>query len=50
MGMLGSTPARMFMSSGGGGASGASGGALDGMKDSLLDKRLQDWSTARPQP
>jgi PPE-repeat protein len=36
MGMLGSTPARMFMSSGGGGASGAGTGALDGMKDSLL--------------
>jgi len=36
MGMLGSTPARMFMSSGGGGASGAGAGALDGMKDSLL--------------
>ena len=36
MGMLGSTPARMFMSSGGGGAGGASAGALDGMKDSLL--------------
>ena len=37
MGMLGSTPARMFMSSGGGGASGAGGGALDSMKDSLLE-------------
>jgi PPE-repeat protein len=37
MGMLGSTPARMFMSSGsGGGAAGGSAGALDGMKDSLL--------------
>ncbi|MFZ0713676.1 PPE family protein [Mycobacterium sp.] len=36
MGMLGSTPARMFMSSGGGGASGAGAGALDGMRDSLL--------------
>jgi hypothetical protein len=38
MGMLGSTPARMFMSGGsGGGAAGASGGALDSMKDSLLE-------------
>jgi PPE-repeat protein len=36
MGMLGSTPARMFMSSGGGGGAGLSAGALDGMKDSLL--------------
>jgi PPE-repeat protein len=37
MGMLGSTPARMFMSSGGGGASGASGTALASMGDSLLE-------------
>jgi PPE-repeat protein len=36
MGMLGSTPARMFMSSGCGGANGDAPGALDGMKDSLL--------------
>jgi PPE-repeat protein len=36
-GMLGSTPARMFMSSGGGGAAGGSVDALDGMKTSLLD-------------
>jgi hypothetical protein len=37
MGMLGSTPARMFMSGGGSGAgAGVSGGALDSMKDSLL--------------
>ena len=37
MGMLGSTPARMFMSGGGGGAAGGiSGDALNGMKDSLL--------------
>jgi PPE-repeat protein len=38
MGMLGSTPARMFMSGGGsGGASGASSGTLASMSDSLLD-------------
>ena len=37
MGMLGSTPARMFMSSGGGGSAGAGVGALDGMRDSLLE-------------
>ena len=37
MGMLGSTPARMFMSGGGGGgAGGISADALGGMKDSLL--------------
>jgi PPE-repeat protein len=38
MGMLGSTPARMFMSGGGSGgaACGISGDALNGMKDSLL--------------
>jgi PPE-repeat protein len=38
MGMLGSTPARMFMSGGGsgGGAGGLSSDALTGMKDSLL--------------
>jgi PPE-repeat protein len=35
MGMLGSTPARMFMSSGGGGGAGSSG-MLAGMSDSLL--------------
>jgi PPE-repeat protein len=35
MGMLGSMPARMFMSSGGGGGAGASG-MLAGMSDSLL--------------
>ncbi|OBK32127.1 hypothetical protein A5658_16955 [Mycobacterium sp. 1245111.1] len=37
MGMLGSTPARMFMSSGSGSGAGASVDALVGMKDSLLD-------------
>jgi PPE-repeat protein len=37
MGMLGSTPARMFMSSGSSSASGGATGALDGMKDSLLE-------------
>jgi PPE-repeat protein len=38
MGMLGSTPARMFMSSGsGGGAGGASADTLAGMQTSLLD-------------
>jgi PPE-repeat protein len=37
MGMLGSTPARMFMSSGGGGASGASSTTLASMSDSLLE-------------
>jgi PPE-repeat protein len=38
MGMLGSTPARMFMSGGsGGGAGGASADTLVSMKDSLLD-------------
>ncbi|MGB9250742.1 MAG: PPE family protein [Mycobacterium sp.] len=37
MGMLGSTPARMFMSSGSGGAAGGSSTALEGMKDSLLE-------------
>jgi PPE-repeat protein len=37
MGMLGSTPARMFMSSGGGGASGASSATLASMGDSLLE-------------
>jgi PPE-repeat protein len=36
MGMLGSTPARMFMSGGSSGAGAASGDALNGMKDSLL--------------
>ena len=37
MGMLGSTPARMFMSGGGSGAgAGISGDALTSMKDSLL--------------
>jgi PPE-repeat protein len=37
MGMLGSTPARMFMSGGGGSGAGAlSGDALNGMKDSML--------------
>ena len=48
MGMLGSTPARMFMSSGGGGASGAGAGALDGMKDSLLENvsKLVDGKAA----
>jgi PPE-repeat protein len=35
-GMLGSTPARMFMSSGGGGGAGASMDTLAGMKDQLL--------------
>jgi PPE-repeat protein len=37
MGMLGSTPARMFMSSGSGSGSGLSGDTLVSMKDSLLD-------------
>jgi PPE-repeat protein len=37
MGMLGSTPARMFMSGGSGGAAGASADTLVAMKDSLLD-------------
>jgi len=37
MGMLGSTPARMFMSSGGGGASGASSSTLASMGDSLME-------------
>jgi PPE-repeat protein len=37
MGMLGSTPARMFMSSGSGGASSASGSTLASMSDSLLE-------------
>src|SRR3984885_14309152 len=37
MGMLGSTPARMFMSSGSGGASGASSATLASMGDSLLE-------------
>jgi PPE-repeat protein len=37
MGMLGSTPARMFMSGGGGGASGASSATLASMGDSLLE-------------
>jgi PPE-repeat protein len=36
MGMLGSTPARMFMSGGGGAGAGVSGDALASMKDSLL--------------
>jgi PPE-repeat protein len=36
MGMLGSTPARMFMSGGGGGAGAGSSGMLAGMSDSLL--------------
>jgi PPE-repeat protein len=37
MGMLGSTPARMFMSSGSGGSGGASSSTLASMGDSLLD-------------
>jgi PPE-repeat protein len=37
MGMLGSTPARMFMSSGSGGGGGASGATLASMGDSLLE-------------
>jgi PPE-repeat protein len=37
MGMLGSTPARMFMSSGSGGASGASSATLASMGDSLME-------------
>jgi PPE-repeat protein len=47
MGMLGSTPARMFMSSGGGG-SGASSTALASMGDSLLDNvsKLVDGKAA----
>jgi PPE-repeat protein len=36
MGMLGSTPARMFMSSGGGGGGAGASGMLAGMSDSLL--------------
>jgi PPE-repeat protein len=48
MGMLGSTPARMFMSSGGGGASGASSTTLASMGDSLLDNvsKLVDGKAA----
>jgi PPE-repeat protein len=48
MGMLGSTPARMFMSSGGGGGSGASSTALASMGDSLLDNvsKLVDGKAA----
>jgi PPE-repeat protein len=48
MGMLGSTPARMFMSSGGGGASGASSTTLASMSDSLLDNvsKLVDGKAA----
>jgi PPE-repeat protein len=37
MGMLGSTPARMFMSGGSGSGAGLSADTLVGMKDSLLD-------------
>jgi PPE-repeat protein len=37
MGMLGSTPARMFMSSGGGSGGGASAATLAGMSDQLLE-------------
>ena len=51
MGMLGSTPARMFMSGGGGGgAGGISADALDGMKDSLLANvgKLVDDKAVRP--
>ena len=36
-GMLGSTPARMFMSSGGSSGSAASGSTLAGMSDSLME-------------
>jgi PPE-repeat protein len=48
MGMLGSTPARMFMSSGSGGASGGSSTALASMGDSLLENvnKLVDGKTA----
>ena len=48
MGMLGSTPARMFMSSGGGSGSGASSTALASMGDSLLDNvsKLVDGKAA----
>jgi PPE-repeat protein len=48
MGMLGSTPARMFMSSGGGGASGASSTTLASMGDSLMDNvsKLVDGKAA----
>jgi PPE-repeat protein len=48
MGMLGSTPARMFMSSGSGGGSGASSTALASMGDSLLDNvsKLVDGKAA----
>jgi PPE-repeat protein len=48
MGMLGSTPGRMFMSSGGSSASGASSGALASMSDSLLENvsKLVDGKAA----
>jgi PPE-repeat protein len=48
MGMLGSTPARMFMSSGGGSGGGASSTALASMGDSLLDNvsKLVDGKAA----
>jgi PPE-repeat protein len=48
MGMLGSTPARMFMSSGGGGASGASSTTLASMGDSLMENvsKLVDGKAA----
>jgi PPE-repeat protein len=48
MGMLGSTPARMFMSSGSGGASGASSTTLASMGDSLMENvsKLVDGKAA----
>jgi PPE-repeat protein len=48
MGMLGSTPARMFMSSGSGGGSGASSTTLASMGDSLLENvsKLVDGKAA----
>jgi PPE-repeat protein len=48
MGMLGSTPARMFMSSGGSGGGAASGDVLAGMQTSLLDNvsKLVDGKAA----
>jgi PPE-repeat protein len=48
MGMLGSTPARMFMSSGGSSSGAASGDVLAGMQTSLLDNvsKLVDGKAA----
>jgi PPE-repeat protein len=48
MGMLGSTPARMFMSSGSGGSGGASSSTLASMGDSLLENvsKMVDGKTS----